>query len=120
MSTKRTTKKAGTAATKKTPKGSPAKKTSGRRTAKKAEPVKVAPKKTRKQVDRDPRLPAIGSVMKRQFKGKEISVKVTADGFEYDGQTFKSISACARHITGYMISGPVFFRLVEPKRPEAK
>jgi hypothetical protein len=121
MSTKRIAKKAGTAAaTKKTPKSSPAKKTSGRRTAKKAEPVKVAPKKARKQVERDPRLPTIGSVMKRQFKGKEISVKVTADGFEYDGTTFKSISACARHIVGYMISGPVFFKLVQPKAAEAK
>jgi hypothetical protein len=121
MSTKRIAKKAGTAAaTKKTPKSSPAKKTSARRTAKKAEPVKVAPKKTRKQVDRDPRLPAIGQTLEREFKGKTVKVKVTADGFEHDGQTFKSISACARHITGYMISGPVFFRLVEPKRAAAK
>jgi len=121
MSTKRIAKKAGTAAaTKKTPKSSPAKKTSGRRTAKKAEPVKATPKRTPKTTDRDPRLPAIGSVMKRQFKGKEIVVKVTADGFEYDGQTFRSISACARHIVGYMISGPVFFKLVEPKGAAAK
>jgi hypothetical protein len=80
----------------------------------------TTPRRASKPTDRDPRLPAIGSVMKRQFKGKEISVKVTADGFEYDGTTFKSISACARHIVGYMISGPVFFKLVEPKRPEAK
>jgi hypothetical protein len=96
------------------------KKSSVRKGSKKPTPVKVAPKRVAKQVDRDPRLPAVGSVMKRQFKGREISVKVTANGFEYDGQTFKSISACARHIVGYMISGPVFFKLVEPKRPEAK
>jgi hypothetical protein len=100
-------------------KTSKAAKSPAKKTTKKA-PVKVTPKRSTKPTDRDPRLPAIGSVMKRQFKGKEISVKITADGFEYNGQTFKSISACARHIVGYMISGPVFFKLVEPKRPEAK
>jgi hypothetical protein len=80
----------------------------------------TAPKRTPKPTDRDPRLPAVGTTLEREFKGKTIKVKITAEGFEYDGTTFKSISACARHITGYMISGPVFFRLVEPKRPEAK
>jgi hypothetical protein len=71
---------------------------------------------------RDPNAPAIGTTLKRQFKGQDIAVKVTADGFQYEGQTFKSISACARHICGYMVSGPVFFKLVEPKaatKPEA-
>jgi hypothetical protein len=121
MSTKRIAKKAGTAAaTKKTPKSSLAKKTSGRRTAKKAEPVRVAPQKARKKVDRDPRIPAIGQTLEREFKGKKIVVKVTAEGFLYEGKTYGSISGLARSITGYMISGPVFFKLVEPKRPEAK
>lgn len=71
---------------------------------------------------RDTNAPVVGSTLTRSFKGKDITVTVTADGFEYDGQTFKSISACARHICGYMISGPVFFKLVEPKaatKPEA-
>lgn len=65
---------------------------------------------------RDPNTPAIGTTLKRSFKGKDIMVKVVADGFVYEGQTFASISAVARHITGYMVSGPVFFKLVEPKR----
>lgn len=98
MTTKRTTSK-----------GRPAKKAS----AQKSE--KAAPKRTAKQLERDPRLPAVGTVLTRQFKGKEIAVEVVEAGFQYEGQTFKSISACARHITGYMISGPVFFRLTEPK-----
>jgi hypothetical protein len=82
--------------------------------------IKAAPRRVSQKTTRDPRLPAVGQTLEREFKGKTVKVKVAADGFEYDGQTFKSISACARHITGYMISGPVFFRLVEPKRPEAK
>ena len=64
---------------------------------------------------RDPHAPEVGTTLTRSFKGKDITVIVTADGFQYDGQTFASISAVARHITGYMISGPVFFKLVEPK-----
>jgi hypothetical protein len=94
------------------------KKTTTRKPAKKATPAKTAPKRAAKE--RDPRLPAVGSKLTRTFKGKSIMVDVTADGFRYEGKTFTSISAVARHIVGYMISGPVFFKLVEPKRPEAK
>jgi len=64
---------------------------------------------------RDPNAPAVGTTLVREFKGKTREVLVTATGFEYEGQSFKSISAVARHITGYMISGPVFFGLVAPK-----
>lgn len=63
----------------------------------------------------DPSAPAVGTTLTRSFKGKDITVKVTAAGFEYDGQTFGSISAVARYITGYMVSGNVFFKRVEPK-----
>ena len=112
MATKKTT-------TKKTT----AKKT---RVAKKTTP-KTSPKRPRakaaeKPASRDPRLPAVGTVLTRQFKGKEIEVLVTETGFEYEGQIFTSISACARAVTGYMISGPVFFKLVDPKpdQTEAK
>jgi hypothetical protein len=86
--------------------------------AKKSLSQKAAPKPKRTKPDRDPRLPAVGTVMTRTFKGKEISVKVLEGGFEYEGETYRSLSGLARHITGYMISGPVFFKLVEPKRPK--
>ncbi len=66
----------------------------------------------------DPRV-APGATLTRTYKGREIVVQVRDDGaFLYEGQTFKSISAVAKHIVGYMISGPVFFRLVEPKAAE--
>ena len=82
---------------------------------------RTAPAKTTAR-PRDPSLPEVGTTLQRSFKGNDLTVKVTADGFQYDGQTFSSLSALARHITGYMISGPVFFKLVEPKaatNPEA-
>jgi hypothetical protein len=101
-------------------KKSPVRKGSKKPTPPKAAVKAATPRRASKPTNRDPRLPAVGQTLEREFKGKTIKVKVTAEGFEYDGTTFKSISACARHIVGYMISGPVFFRLVEPKRPEAK
>ena len=92
------------------------------RTTKKAT-SKTTPKRSRakatgKAAARDPRLPVVGTLLRREFKGKTIEVKVTADGFEYGDQTFKSISAVARRITGYMVSGPVFFRLDKPAEAE--
>lgn len=63
---------------------------------------------------------AIGTKLRRTFKGKEIVVEVTAEGFVYEGKTYGSISGLARSITGYKISGPVFFGLVEPKQAAKK
>jgi len=114
MSTKRTTKKAGTAA-KKTPKASPATKTSGRRAAKKATPAKGAPASVAGTL----RLPAIGEKMTRTYRGKDHVVEVVDGGFKYQGETFTSLTALAKKITGYRaISGPAFFGLW--KRAEAK
>lgn len=113
MSTKKTTSKKTT-----TKKSSKAGKAPTKPTKAPAPKAKVAAKATPKA--HDGTRPPVGTRLTRMFKGKEIVVTVTADGFKYEGQTFGSISAVARHITGYMISGPVFFKLVEPKRPAAE
>jgi len=106
MTTKHT-KKAGTA-TKKTPKASPATKTSGRRAARQTTPAKGAPTSVAGVL----KLPAIGSKLTRKYRGKEIVVEVTKDGFRYDGATYTSLTALAKAITGYKaISGPAFFGL---------
>ncbi len=121
MSTKKATSKAGPSSkTSKPAKASKPKKAPGKTTKAPAPKARVAAKATPKAHD-DTR-PPVGTRLTRMFKGKEIVVTVTADGFKYEGETFGSISAVARHITGYMISGPVFFKLVEPKCPatEAK
>ena len=104
MATKRTTRK-----TRQTKKSGSKKVTSRKATA------KPAPKQKRSKTTRNPRLPAIGTVMKRTFKGKELSVKVLEDGFEYEGDHYRSLSGLARHIVGYQISGPVFFKLTGEK-----
>jgi hypothetical protein len=113
---KRQTKSKATKA--KTSKAATSKKTPAKRTQKPQAETKTAPKQKSSAAERYPNLPAVGSVMIRKFKGDEIKVKVLADGYEYEGETYRSLSGLARHITGYMISGPVFFKLVEPKRPQ--
>lgn len=84
--------------------------------------AKAAGAKARGETAPKPRLgdQAIGTKLRRTFKGKEIVVEVTAEGFVYEGKTYGSISGLARSITGYMISGPVFFGLVEPKQAAKK
>ena len=95
------------------------KKSMTRKTTRKTSPKRSRAKATGKAAARDPRLPAVGTVLTREFKGKTVEVKVTEAGFEYEDQTFKSISAVARRITGYpSISGPVFFRLDKPGEAE--
>ena len=55
---------------------------------------------------------APGTVLLREWGDREHKVAVTADGlFEYEGSTFKSLTAVARQITGTHWSGPLFFGL---------
>ena len=94
-------------AAKKTPRKKSRVTTKVRRTTKeKATATEQAP-----QTQRDPRLPKVGSTLLRKYKGQEIAVKMLETGFEYEGETYRSLSGLARHIVGYQISGPVFFKL---------
>jgi hypothetical protein len=61
--------------------------------------------------DRDPRLPAPGAAITRQYKGRTLEVVVLADGFEYEGRRFRTLSAVAKAITGSHINGFRFFSL---------
>ena len=55
---------------------------------------------------------APGTVLLREWGEREHKVAVTAEGlFEYEGKTFKSLTAVARAITGTHWSGPLFFGL---------
>jgi hypothetical protein len=60
----------------------------------------------------DDRLPPSGSVITRAYKGETLQVKVLDGGaFEFEGATFKSLSAVARKITGQHLNGFHFFKL---------
>jgi DUF2924 family protein len=60
---------------------------------------------------RDPRLPSVGTVLQRQYRDKTITVKILADGFEYDGRTYESLSSIASSVTGTRWNGFSFFGL---------
>lgn len=62
---------------------------------------------------RDPRLPAVGSELKRTYQGRLIVVRVAEGGFIYKDQTYGSLSAIAYQVTGTRWNGFLFFRLQE-------
>jgi hypothetical protein len=57
-----------------------------------------------------------GTRLVREWKGKVHEVVITADGFEYQGRTYKSLSPIACHITGTHWSGPAFFGTRKEKK----
>jgi hypothetical protein len=57
------------------------------------------------------RLPLPGTLITRQYKGRQIQVKVVANGFEFEGELYKSLSAVAKKITGSHLNGFKFFNL---------
>jgi hypothetical protein len=59
----------------------------------------------------DRRLPPPGTVLTRKYKGRTLQVKVLADGFEYEGEAYRSLTAVAKAITGSHCNGYLFFRL---------
>lgn len=61
--------------------------------------------------DADPRRPLPGTVLERQYKGQQVIVKVCDDGFNYNGQRYRSLSAIAKEITGTKWNGYLFFHL---------
>jgi hypothetical protein len=69
------------------------------------EPAPAAP-------TRDPRLPAPGTELKREFNGKEHVVAVGESAFTYKGKEYKSLSAIAKLISGTPWNGYGFFGLL--------
>jgi hypothetical protein len=60
---------------------------------------------------RDPRLPAPGTRLAREFRGQSVSVGVLEKGFRYQERVYKSLSAVARQVTGAQWNGFAFFDL---------
>jgi hypothetical protein len=50
-----------------------------------------------------------GTRLVREWKGKVHEVTITANGFEYQGETYRRLSPIACRITGTHWSGPAFF-----------
>jgi hypothetical protein len=55
--------------------------------------------------------PLPGTRLVREHRGVQHVVAVLADGFEFEGRPYRSLSAVARHITGTRWNGWTFFGL---------
>jgi hypothetical protein len=61
----------------------------------------------------DPRIPSPGTVIARDYKGRKLLVAVLEKGFEFEGRTYRSLSAVAKEVTGTHWNGVRFFGLDE-------
>jgi hypothetical protein len=59
----------------------------------------------------DKRLPAPGTILTREYKGRVLRVEVLADGFAFEGERYKSLTAVAKQATGAHWNGYLFFGL---------
>jgi hypothetical protein len=64
----------------------------------------------------DRRIPRAGTVLKREYDGRIITVKVLIDGFEHEGRRYRSLSAIASEVTGTRWNGLAFFGLTGVRR----
>jgi len=60
---------------------------------------------------RDGRLPVPGTTIMRIYRGKSINVTVLDDGFEFEGERYRSLTAVAKKVTGSHWNGMLFFGL---------
>lgn len=53
----------------------------------------------------------VGTLLSREYKGRQIRVAVVEDGFEYEGVRYRSLTAVAKVVTGSHWNGRSFFGL---------
>jgi hypothetical protein len=70
----------------------------------------------RKRMADDSRNPSPGTKLIREWDGAEHVVTVHADGYEWNGRKFRSLSAIAKDITGTSWNGFRFFGLLGKSR----
>jgi hypothetical protein len=76
----------------------------------------AAPERTRVaaiHISPDQRLPMPGTVINREYKGRTVVVTILPNGFEYEGQVYRSLSAVAKAVTGTHWNGYHFFDLLK-------
>lgn len=64
-------------------------------------------------VKADDRLPVTGTILTRAYKGRTLQVQVLVQGFEFEGEVYKSLSAVAKAVTGSHCNGFLFFGLAK-------
>ena len=83
------------------------------------QPVEIIPRDQSKKKN-DPRLPIVGTMLRRSWKGRTILVEVLANGFRYENRQYPSLSNIAFEITGTRWNGFSFFGLMrKASKPNA-
>lgn len=82
-------------------------------------PTKATAKEAAPDDGRDPRLPKAGTILRREYNGKEYAVTVHEADFEYRGKRYASLSKIAKEITGTHWNGWLFFNLAKRNRAGA-
>jgi hypothetical protein len=78
--------------------------------------TKSVPLPTEGSMEPDRRLPVAGTILSRIYKGKTVHVRVLVEGFEWEGQKYRTLSAVAKAITGSHVNGFHFFKLNPPQK----
>lgn len=63
----------------------------------------------------NPGLPMPGSAITKNYQGRTLIVTVQDKGFEFEGETYRSLSAVAKAVTGTHWNGRLFFGLTNSK-----
>lgn len=69
--------------------------------------------------DDDPRRPRVGTVLTRQWHGRELRVTVVDAGYEHAGVSYRTLSAVAKAITGSHWNGRAFFNVTPRRRSKS-
>jgi len=59
---------------------------------------------------RDRRLPIPGAILRKEYKGRMLEVRVLEKGFEFENKHYRTLSAIATDITGAHWNGFLFFK----------
>ena len=85
-------------------------KTTKKPTAKKTRGAKKTTSKTSPKRPRARSAEKPTGQLRRTYKGRELVIDVVDGGYVFEGESYSSLSALAKHIVGYGISGPNFFK----------
>ncbi len=66
--------------------------------------------------ERDERLPSVGTMLGRIYKGRRVEVEVLETGFRHNEQLYPTLTAVAQAVTGTHWNGYEFFGLRKRKR----
>lgn len=61
---------------------------------------------------------AVGTTLTRMYRGRRLVVNVTADGFEFEGERYTSLTAIAKVVTGSDWNGRLFFGVTQRSKPQ--